>query len=300
MGIMHGRSRPRDSTLALNGISFLVIGILLSYSSYSWGITSLNPSALMGAILFWYAILFLLLAFPLREAASIFYRQVRTFFGAGVFSIYLTIHLLLYGFLLEAILASVFGQPAFSLSPRIYVNVNVFMPPSLLNMLLGLAYNPSITAVLTPAIGATLSLYGIAVALLIGLLLVANIGRTRELGELCTRGEKAGSFIILPTIGIVLGASCCLSVPFLITLAEPSAALLASAIWIYYATYFFFPAFTGTILYINLYAVGRASTRLQSPAINGGARSPDNAINVAHIPPPPNEEYFLMTFFGSS
>lgn len=262
------RSRFRKVILALQGLSFLVIGVALSYFAYLWGITSINPSALVGSILFWYAIIFLLLAFPLRAAAKIFSRQVRTPFGAGVFSFYLAVHLFLYGFLLEAILSSIYGQPSLIVSPSIYVTVNVFTPPSLLNALLGLAYNPSITLILTPTIGATLSLYNIFVALVIGLLFIANIGRTKELGELCTMRNKASSFIALPVLGIVLGASCCLSVPVLITLLAPSAAVLASAVWLYYATYFLFPPFAAVVLSINLYTIGRISSKLRSSNID--------------------------------
>ena len=75
--------------------------------------------------------------------------------------------------------------------------------------------------------------------------------------------------VIFPALGIVLGASCCLSVPILVTVAAPSAAVLSSSLWLYDATYFLFPPAAVILLYLNLYSVGRitANAKLRT----GGA-----------------------------
>lgn len=257
-------ARPKDIAIALQGLVFLVLGVVLSYFGYVWGSVSLNPNELLGCVLFWYAVVSLLLTFPLREATRSFFQYISRPFGAGVFTGYLATHLILYGFLLEAILTSVYGRGASAVSPVFFVTTNVFFPPSLSSALFDVAYNPSIIMTVPPVFSAALSLYSISVALVIDVLIVASIGKTRELGELCTKGRKAKSFVALPALGIVFGASCCLSVAGLISLASPSASLLISTVWVYYVAYFFFPTIAVLLLYLNLRSIEKISAGIRS------------------------------------
>jgi hypothetical protein len=218
----------------------------------------------LGAVLFWYGVVFLLLTFPFREATRAFLAYVRRLYGAAVFVGYLAVHLILYGFLLEAILGSIYGSAALAVLPGFLVTTDVFAPPSLLSAIFDLVYNPSIVITVQPIFSAALSLYSISVAVVIAILVVASIGKTLEISELCSMRKKARSFVALPVLGIVFGASCCLSVAGLISLALPSASLLPSSIWIYYATYFLFPAVAMVLLYLNLRSIERISTGLRS------------------------------------
>lgn len=255
---------PKNTTSVILAFISLGLGIALSYLGYVWGDISPNPNELLGSILFWSAIVYLLLAFPLGDATRSFSLYVRRPFVMSVFVCYLAIHLLLYGFLLEGILASIYGRNFFAVLPAFLITTNVFAPPSLSSAIFDLAYNPSIVVTVPPVFSAALSFYSISVALVIALLVVASIGKTMEIGKLCTRARRARSFVVLPALGIVFGASCCLSVAGLISLVVPSAALLTSVIWAYYFTYFFFPAVAVVLLYLNLRSIEKISTGLRS------------------------------------
>jgi hypothetical protein len=183
--------------------------------------------------------------------------------GAAVFWPFLAVHLFVYGFLLEVILASVYGI-SFALSPSLTVATEVFTPPSALNILFDLSFNPSISFTLPPVLSGALSFYGFAVAILVGVLVLANVTKTIELGKVCTLGRKAKSYFILPALGLVFGASCCVSVPALVSYAVPSVATAASFWWIYNASYFFFPAFAVVILYLNATSIDRISANLRA------------------------------------
>jgi hypothetical protein len=254
-----------DAAPAALGVSFILLGFLLSYFAYLLEPMSPNPEALLGALLFWSAASLLLFAFPLRKAGKIFSGYVQTPLGGTVFSLYLVTHLLLYGFLLEVIFSTIYGAPSPSPSPTVFLATNVFTPPSIASALLGLAYNPTITFILTPITNASLSLYSITFSIVIDILLVANICETRRLGKLCTKGKAASSYIVLPTLGLVLGASCCLSVPLLILFSLPSAAVLTSSVWLYYFSYFFFPPFAVALLTLNLCTTETISKNATSP-----------------------------------
>lgn len=256
------RSDSNRFPLAVMGAVFAVLGVLLSYFGYFWGLASPNPNELVGSILFWTAILVVLLSLPLRQASASFVRDVRTAAGAAVFTAYLAVHLLLYGFLLEGILAVVYGPTALQASPGVLVTTDTFRPASLLNAAFDLAYNPSISISLQPFFSAALSLYGISVALVIAILVVASVGETRRLGEVCTRMNRARSLVVLPALGVVLGASCCLSVAGIVSLAVPSASALTSVAWVYYFTYFVFPAVAIGLLYVNLRSIKSIALKL--------------------------------------
>ena len=247
------------------GFCLLLMGFLLSYFGYTWGELSPNPDELLGSFLFWVGVVFLLFAFPLRDVARSLRSYLRRTYGAGLLAGYLTVHLFVYGFILAAILTSVYGTGGFTVSSALLVTTNVFYPPSLSSTFFDLAYNPSIVATVPPVFSVELSFYSISVAVVIAGLVVTNVGRTRELGELCTRLGRASSFVLLPTLGIVLGASCCLSVAALLALAAPSVSVLESDVWVYYTTYFVFPPLAGFLLWLNLRSIGRISTRLGSP-----------------------------------
>jgi len=222
-------SRTRPSlAVPIHGFSVVALAVVSSYFAYLWGSVAVNPAEVLAPFLFWYGIAFLLLAYPLRPAFNIFTRQVRTAFGAAVFAVYLVIHIFLYGFLLEGILVSFAGRELVSSATGLSIATTVFSPPSATNAFLALWYNPWITLTVPPLLSAALSLYSLVIAIVIDVLIVANIGRTRELGKVCSTGTRSRSMVLFPALGIALGASCCLSVPLLVTVAVPTAAALSS------------------------------------------------------------------------
>jgi len=250
---------------ALSAFAIACLGTALVGLGYSLGEVPLNVDELVGPAVFWVAAVFFLLAVPFRQAARIFSRSVRTTFGAAAFVLYITIHLILYGFLFQAILAAVYGVSAFATGAGFFLTTNLFSPPSMASIVFDIAYNPIIAMSMPPVFSTALSFYSISVALVIAVLVVANIGRTRELSELRTITGKARAFVVLPVLGIVFGASCCLSVAGLVSLASPAASILTSSPWIYYTTYFLFPCIAVAVLYLNLSAMGKVSASSGAP-----------------------------------
>lgn len=189
--------------------------------------------------------------------------------------LYLAIHVVLYGFLLESLLVSVFSQPYTSAVPSFAVTTSVFAPPSLSNAVLALWFNPWMTLTIPPLFNDALSFYSIAIAVVIATLIVANIGRTRELGKVCSANMRSRSMLALPALGIVFGASCCLSVPVLVTLAAPTAAILSASLWIYDVTYFFFPLVAVVLLYFNLRSIDKTAANMIQSSVNTVSGGPD-------------------------
>jgi len=240
------------------------VGLVLAYHGYMLGVVTLNIDELFGSGIFWCAVVYLLLAVPLRKAVAEFREYVFTIPGTLVFTFYMAIHLILYGFLFETIVASVFGPSTLAVTPGLFVSTNVFLPPSITSSLFDVAFNPSIVATVPPIFSVVLSFYSISVAFVIAVLVLANIGQTRDLNRVRSAAGKAKVFVVLPAVGIFFGASCCLSVAGVLSLISPTASAILSASWVFYATYFLLPAVAIVILYLNLLSVGRISTSLRS------------------------------------
>lgn len=274
-----GRANPN---VIYPGAAALVLGLAVSFMGSYTGSSVFDPNEVVGPALFWLAIGALLFAIPLRRAAQTFLPAVRRPLGVGVFFGYLTVHLLLYGFLLDAVFAAAYGEATLAQGFAAVVSTNVFLPPSPVALFFDLTYNPAMVISFPPVFGVALTFYAVAVAVVIAVLVLANVERARRLGELRTRTRKARSYFVVPVVGIVLGASCCLSVAGVVTLAVPAAATITSIAWIYYLTYFFFPALAAVLLQLNLRSIERLSVVVAS-APDGGALAPSSE---APLPPP--------------
>jgi hypothetical protein len=259
----------------------LLFGLVISSLGYLSALAAFNPDEVVGPALIWVAIGLFLFSLPLRGAARTFSRVIRRPLGLGVFVGYLTAHLLLYGFVLDAIFASIYGTSSLAEPFGTVVTTNVFLPPSALSLFFDVVYNPSIVVTAPPVFGVAFSFYSVAIAVIIAVLILANIGRARELGELRTRAKKARSYVVLPIVGIVLGASCCLSVAGIVALAVPSAAAITSVTWVYYATYFLFPCAAIALLYLNLHSVERISATISASLLQEEAGASGVPTNPA-------------------
>ncbi len=262
----------RSLAVPVHGLSVILLGVVASYFAYVWGSAKVNPAEILAPILFWYGLSFMLLNYPFRSAVNDFRRYIRTFSGALVFAVYLVVHILLYGFLLEGILTNFYGKDFFTTATGATLTTTVFTPPTALNVVLSLWYNPWITLTTPPAFNTTLSLYSLVIAVIIDILIVANIGMARELGKACSIATKSRSIVLFPALGIAFGASCCISVPLLFTVtAVPSAAALSSLLWVYDLTYFLFPPFAVVLLYLNFVSVRRITANMK---LSAKAREP--------------------------
>jgi hypothetical protein len=246
-----------DPSILYPGAALLLLGLAISSLGAYSNLSQLNPDEVVGPGLFWISVALFTAAFLLRGAFSAFLHTVRRPVGAAIFAAYLAVHLLLYGFVLDALFSIVYGSAALSQTFGLLVTTNVFLPPSALSLFFDLLYDPVISFSFPPVFGTALTFYSIAIAFIIAALILANMGRIGELGEPGSSGRRARAYVILPTIGVVLGASCCLSVAGIVALVFPAAAALSSATWVYYVTYLFFPALAIVLLYANLRSVER-------------------------------------------
>jgi hypothetical protein len=239
----------RRSLLTVPGA---LMGIMLLYDAYSVepGASILLSAA--GSVLFWGSVLAFLAAGPLRLCFNMFFGYIKSIKGAAVFVSYTSIHLIFYGLLLERLLASLFGYPAYATHAAVYFSSNTPYPPTLWNVLVSLGFNPSLNVVLPPIYSLEIPVYGFAVALLVAVLVTANIMRVAEMGRVCGSIRKGSVFIGVPLIGVVSGASCCISIPVLLSIAIPVAGALASSVFSAYIAYFLFPPATAVALKVNL------------------------------------------------
>ncbi|MEM0120364.1 MAG: hypothetical protein QW514_08875 [Thermoprotei archaeon] len=243
------------------------LGVLLSYAAYFNGPKyGFNTWEGLGSLIFWYSLVYLIFRFPLRSTLPVFLRHLRSRAGVLAGSLYVAFHLLLYGFILEVILVRVYAPSFGGVPAAVWVNTNLVLPPNLENTLLGLTYSPSITLSIPPIFGAVLSLYSISAAFIIAVLVVANVGLIREVGS-CSLGLKSRVYVGLPVLGVVLGASCCLSPPLLLALVAPVTAAVTYSLPAYYATYFTFPPLAILALYLNQRSVSRLVRRVSREAL---------------------------------
>jgi hypothetical protein len=243
------------------------LGVAFSYAAYFDGPdTGFNAWEGLGSIIFWYSVVYLLLRLPLRNALTMFLKHIRSWVGITAASLYVAFHLLLYGFILEAIFVHLYAPSFGGVPAAIWVNTNLVLPPTPLNALLGLSYNPSITLSVPPIFGSVFSLYSISAALIIAVLVVANVGLIREMGS-CPLGLKSRVYVGLPALGVALGASCCISPPILLALVAPVTAVVTYSLPAYYATYFTFPPLAMLALYLNMRSTLKIHRKIRREAL---------------------------------
>ena len=226
---MEGARRVSGKYIGLIAIATLVCA-LASYGQYytaSIGIFNAYQATL--ATLFWSLVLCLVFLSPLNKILHVFSRYVKSIKGFLIFASYLSVHLILYGFILEGIVASAYPEYySFPVKSAIVVTSVPIYPASFFDAFFGLFIYPNISLVIPPLFGASLSLYSIVMAVIIAILVVSSILKSIELKDVCSLRRKSTSFVIVPLIGVIGGASCCLSLPIFLALLAAPAAVQAS------------------------------------------------------------------------
>lgn len=246
----------------------LTVSLFIDYLSYFQNISSpFNGSQAFASLLFWSVILGLSFAFPLRMTAKAFRSYIKTARGISVYVVYTSLHILVYGIILETIVATIF--PYFwdiSVQAGLVISSQPLYPYSTLSLFGNFFFNPNLVALVPPIFDISLSLYSICMAIIIGVLVQVNVMRTIELRNTCSIIRRSTTFIALPVIGVVGGASCCLSLPLFVTLlAAPSISLASpSIISAYFLTYFLFPPSTAVILKLNFDSTNRVKRALSA------------------------------------
>ena len=184
------------------------------------------------SLAFWSLILFAVLGIMLRNVTMVFARTMRDRLWAKVlFPAYLSVHLVVYGLVLEKILVSVFGRPSFSVRQAIFFQAGgAFYPHTLFNALIQLTLNPSLVIILAPFYGIELTLFSFCSAIIIASLIVVHIERLSRNAKFI---KRAGGSVIYPLIGVLGGASCCISLPSIFLDFTPLASsILLVPMWV--------------------------------------------------------------------
>ena len=140
-----------------------------------------------------------------------------------------------------------------------------------MNALAGMAFNPTLTILAPPVFDTSLSLFSIVTAVVVDVLIVANVGAVGRIGSVGAQAVKARAYVAMPMAGIFLGASCCMSLPVLLSIADPAFTSLASLLWVFFLTYFALPVLAAVVLKLNLDLANRtASAALRLAATAAG------------------------------
>ncbi|MEM0117728.1 MAG: hypothetical protein QXV32_04720 [Conexivisphaerales archaeon] len=211
--------------------------------------------ASISSLLFWLYLLLFVLLLPLKESFSLFREGIRKNSMKILFAGYLAIHLIIYGIFLELILETIYIYPIAGQGFlfKVFVAGNyAFSPHNLATVFLVLTLNPSVSILFPRALGVALGPFAIFSAIIIDILVIANVNLLLRLKRTLVR---VGGSLVLPAVGVVGGASCCLSIPSLLAIASPSIAAflyLPTGILIQNILYYGLPLLVIVILALNL------------------------------------------------
>ncbi len=216
----------------------------LSVPEYSISTTLAETASNILLVMFWVLLSAFIFGLLLRNVSVSFIRTIRTRLWAKLFfPAYLAVHLVIYGVVLEKIIVLTYGAPPpLNLGPRAYLVFNYyFTPHTLFNALIQITQNPGIVVVIPPFYGITLGPFALFSAFLVGVLVTVHTDRLMRIsGKL----RKAGGSVVYPAVGIVGGASCCISLPDLAVSASPFATVaFTTPLWtnVLYALYYVLP-----------------------------------------------------------
>lgn len=244
--------------LAMASVTLMALGFALVLEAYRFPGLALNYFQAAGSLMFWTGGFLLVLALIARAAGQAL-RFCRTRKGAAVGVVYIAFHLLFYSYVLEAIIVQLYGSPPFVSSALVLVSSSLLYPASVVDAFIGMAFNPTLTILVPPVFDSSLSLFSVFTAVIIDLLIVANVGAVGRIGSVGASAAKARAYIAMPLTGIFLGASCCMSLPVLLSIADPALTALSSLLWVFYLTYFVLPVLAAVVLKFNLDLANRTA-----------------------------------------
>ena len=239
----------------------LAVSFPLAFSAYAGPYDLFTLFEGSASIAFWIAIAGLVLVFPLRKVSLLFLGYIRRPRGLLIFISYLFVHLFLYGILLEGLIGLSLKTPSFSQFSANFASIPLY-PVSIVSILAGFGFNPSLDLFIPPFFVLALSVYTITLSLIIAVLVQTNIMKVLEIGKMCGIALKSRTLVILPALGVIGGAACCLSLPILISLAAPTAAIVANDTAVWYGAYFIFPSATAVGLKYNMDSTIRIASKM--------------------------------------
>jgi len=253
----------------------------LAFSAYTgpYGLFTLFEGS--ASLAFWIAIAGLVFVFPLRNVSLLFLNYVRRSRGFLIFISYLCVHLFLYGILLEGLIGLSLKTPTFNQFSVNFASIPLY-PVSVVSILAGFGFNPSLDLFIPPFFVLALSVYTITLSLIIAVLVQTNIMKVLEIGKMCGTALKSRTLVILPALGVIGGAACCLSLPILISLAAPTTAIITNNTAIWYGAYFIFPSATAVGLKYNMDSTIRIAAKM-SKIIAPSKHDPDVSKSSADL-----------------
>ena len=243
--------------MAILAVSFGLA--LLAYTGSYELFTLFEGSA---SFAFWFSILGLVFLYPLQYVGDLFIRYIKRPRGLLLFVSYTSVHLILYGIVLEGIIAYSFKVPSLVTQPSVTIASVPLYPISTVSILAGFGFNPSIALFIPPYFVLAVSFYTISLSLIIEVLVLTNVMKVGEIGKARGRALKSRSLVVLPALGVIGGAACCLSLPILISLASPTAAIISDSPVVWYAAYFLFPTATAVGLKYNMDSTDRIASKM--------------------------------------
>lgn len=258
--------------------SLLIFSFALAWLAYTpkfIGLFSFYEG--MASLLFWCSIVGLTFLFPMRYIASLFGKYIKSVRGVSIFASYMCVHLILYGLILEGIVAYSFNIPSAITQPVAYINSVPLYPINTISILAGFGFNPSVDLYIPPVYVLALSFYTISLSFIIAVLVLTNVMKVTEIGKACGTAFRSRSLVILPALGVIGGAACCLSLPVLVSLAAPTTALISANPYVFYAAYFVFPVATAIGLKYNMDSTTRIASKVSRIA---DSRNPANEKNA--------------------
>jgi hypothetical protein len=252
------------SILILTASSLLIASSFpMAYFAYlRAGSSSFNLYETLSSFIFWVPVVSLALWFPLRSTVMLFVQYMRTSRGKLLFASYTGIHLILYGYLLQMILVYAHKLPDITSQPSVYFGSTLQYPAFISAIITSYGYYPNISILIPPSFNLVWSFYSVSLALIIGILVVTNVLQVVDLGNICALVQKTRAFIFLPVTGVIVGATCCVSFPVLISLASLFAAIFSDSA-AFLTAYFLLPCAAGIALNYNLESTNRMATDIQ-------------------------------------
>ncbi|QKQ98993.1 hypothetical protein GWK48_00015 [Metallosphaera tengchongensis] len=238
---------------------FLLIALLLSLSliSYFYALekVGLIPLSIISSLTFWIGVG---LSVPKSFWRLTFFKVKKghAYFLSSM--LYLSFHILLYGIFFNIVLAAGLGQ-SLEFFPYLSSGFGVSIPPKPLLFPYWVSTSPGVWFFIGPFESDTTP-YTLFLGFILALLIGANVEsllRLRKVIKAYKRTLLPASMI--PTVAIVSGASCCLSLPSIIIYVIGVASgtiysllgVLASP-WFFAFSYFGLPVGSLGILYLNL------------------------------------------------
>ena len=165
---MENENRTFDNWKITLGLAVFGLGVSLfiSYLSYFQALASpFNASLAFSSLLFWGVVLGLCFSFPLKGAIRAFLTYIKTARGVAVYVVYTSLHILVYGIILEAIVATIY--PSLWNVPvqgGVVLSSQPLYPLTALTLLGNFFFNPNLAALVPPIFDISLSLYSILLA----------------------------------------------------------------------------------------------------------------------------------------